>query len=434
MQNNELLEIVQLAQRANMLNDKRIQKLLLAYKSTQDAVYYEGIIKRIEAGMLPNLINPEIYPLPSKNEIFIGNPEKGFLLLGKSIRNNEMIPFIIPLNVLNQHIALLGRTGSGKTTIIYMIASQSISYGIHCWIFDMKQDYRHLIQLIPELKVIRVGKELKHNPLQPPKSVLCQEWLSVFSRIFCSVHHLLDASSSMLLKSASRLYSDFGVDKGKDSYPTLFDLADYLKQEQRTAFSQDKIIMNRLIAKLESHIIPHKEIYDCSKGFSIDELSKHSVVFELTGLSETEAKAISNWMIFSLYCQRLAENSRENIIKNLIVVDEAKTLFPMQADSTLSVEGYSPISSLLSQSREFGIGFVIGDQGMSLLDSSVYTNTYTKIVMSLGHGKDIFNAGKMLGLNPAQVQYMNKLKTGQAIVRMPHIQNPFMVDFMPFPL
>ncbi len=57
------------------------------------------------------------------------------------------VPFGLDLDELTEHVLIVGRVGSGKTTAIFVMMIQLSREGVPFWAFDFKQDYRHLLDL-----------------------------------------------------------------------------------------------------------------------------------------------------------------------------------------------------------------------------------------------------------------------------------------------
>jgi len=92
------------------------------------------------------------------------------------------------------------------------------------WSFDLKQDYRHLIQKQDELLVLP-WSELKLNSLEPPQGVPPRRWAQVFSEISGHPTALLFGSKNYLMKQIIRLYKLYNLfDEVAEPYPSLHEL------------------------------------------------------------------------------------------------------------------------------------------------------------------------------------------------------------------
>lgn len=124
-----------------------------------------------------------------------------------------------------------------------------------------------------------------------------------------------------------------------------------------------------------------------------------------------------------MFMHRIAVGERGNILRNLVVIDEAKWLAPPGYNDKLA---FSPLTYVLSQAREVGMGLVLADQTAEL-DEAVFVNSLTKVCFRLGSGKDIRKIRDAFSLTQAQADFINRLDTGQCIVRVPS-EDPFLLQ------
>lgn len=93
--------------------------------------YFRGIFERLFSGL------PFTQPA--------GDSVDGAIRIGRV--KQEGVPFGLDLDELTEHVLIVGRAGSGKTTVIYLMMIQLFRMGVPFWAFDVKQDYRHLLSL-----------------------------------------------------------------------------------------------------------------------------------------------------------------------------------------------------------------------------------------------------------------------------------------------
>ena len=349
------------------------------------------------------------------------------ILLGKVKVSNA--PVWYPAAELPKHLLLLGRTGSGKTNFFYWVLSQLITK-IPVWIFDRKEDYRHLHRVFPgRLLVIDLVRDFKCNPLAVPPYVQPKRWLDQFCELFCRINSLLDGSSGLLRTTLDRLYMDYGVYDGSGKCPSFFELLESLKRIRVPAYGRQSGFRDSLVNRVQAYL-NHGELYDCSVGFDIERLMSKSVVFEITGMLEVQANFWLNFLLLYMFSDRIARKERGNQLRNVVCFDEAKSVFPPFVNANI---GFKPITYMVSQLREFGVSIIAADQSADL-DNSIFANSQFKMVMQLGSGDDIDKAAKALGLDRDQKDYIYSLDVGEAIVRHPKINQPFVMEIPRFPL
>jgi len=345
-----------------------------------------------------------------------------FLILGKVKR--EKRPFLYPADLFNQHGLLLGASGSGKTTLLYGIILQCMMQGIPVLIVDKdKEDYRHLRRFRPELLVFKAYENFIFNPLEPPLNVKAEHWFPVFVQVFSKTNSLLDGSESLLIRAMKKLYDEFGVFEGSDTYPTIIDLHEKVQSYNFKGNRRDAGFQDSILNRLHAYIDLNKEVYEYSRGIPIDWLARQSFVLEVKGLTDRIGRFTVSILLYGLFLHRIASGQRGNSLKNLVVVDEAKWLAPYGYNQHVS---FSPLTSVLSMAREAGIGMIIGDQ-TARLEDSVFVNSRIKFCFRLGDGADIDKAKKSMSLTNDQSEYLNKMDIAECIVRIPK-EDPFVIE------
>ena len=93
--------------------------------------YFRGLFERLFSG-LP-------FEQPGDDSV------DGTIRIGRV--KGEGVPFGLDPDELTEHVLIVGRPGSGKTTVIYLMMIQLFKEGVPFWAFDFKQDYRHLRSL-----------------------------------------------------------------------------------------------------------------------------------------------------------------------------------------------------------------------------------------------------------------------------------------------
>ncbi len=124
---------------------------------------------------------------------------------------------------LNQHCAILGRTGAGKTNTMRVLIEQHIGLRIPWCAFELTK--RNLRYLLVEKKVVlfRATKELCINLLEIPTGVEYGIWLTDLSQTMAEVFGLKGASMNVLGEALDNLYRKFDSQR-TGCFPTIRDL------------------------------------------------------------------------------------------------------------------------------------------------------------------------------------------------------------------
>lgn len=412
--------LIKLAEIAKVDSDINIQKYLLALSLNNDQKMANDFASAIHYKAVYELLEKFPFNTPSDQTLkpFIGNNR--ILGIGKILKTDH--GFAYPLDLLNRHCLILGATGTGKTNLIMSLILQCIMHRVSILIFDKdKEDYRHLYRIMPSIKIIN-AKKLPFNPLQPPPYVDPEHWRVIFVQVFCKSNDLLGGSESMLLDAMEELYQEYGILSGSDTYPTLIDLEEKIASYDLRGKYRALGFQDSLLNRFGAYRALNKDMFEYSKGVPVDYLSSQNIVIEVKALTDRVSRFFMNIILYGMFLYKIASGQRGNILRNAVFVDEAKWLAPPGHNDLL---GFSPLSSVLAQSREAGIGLIIGDQ-TAYLDRAVFVNTRIKYCFQLGCGEDIEKVRMSMALTKEQADYIPKLDTGECIVRIP-MEDPFVV-------
>ena len=395
MKSRQIQRIVNIAEKMNLLKDKGVRNLITSLSIDWDKDLAEDLEQALIHKSLPRLIDDPFYPYPKLHgEILVGlTPSSHFGLTKQQI---------------NQNMLVVGRSGSGKTNLFYNIMEQFIENKIPWLAIDFKKDYRHLAK---NHDVIVISHEkLKYNPLQPPANVSRERWMQIFADVFCHANALLSGSKNFLLENLQNLYKMYG-----DNYPSFHDLKDILNQPRKMN-SKITWYLETVKNRVNSTLISIGDMLDCEEGYPIEELLKRNVVLELDGVAEDVQNYIVESLLSWIYHYRLAKGHRGKL-RHGIFFDEAKRIFDVNKERQ-PASGIPIIDIICDRAREFGEALIVADQEPSKLTDSIKANTFSKIMLSLGSGKDIEIMSRCMGLNQEQANYVHKLTTGQGIVKL----------------
>jgi len=407
------------AEQAGMQNDLYVLnsvKIILA--DPEDALHnvqlFEDVMKYLQPHIAAMQLDSNPFKPYPREEVF------GPAILGTSyqgITSSTIYPVGLTAEELTQHILIVGRTGAGKTNLIFFLL-QSLIGNIPFWIFDFKRDYRNLLYASQNTLVFN-WRDFKFNPLRPPPGVDPSEWLQTFTNTFCEALGLLYGSKSFLRSIVHNLYTQRGVYSGSDDYPSIIDLKqaldgidlNYWKNRVRSDYLQ------RCHGRVGDCVTVLGDVFDCEHGFPMDELLGANIIFELDGLNDSELQNLIITLLLSyVFVYRIANNHRGQL-RHVIIFDEAKRIFDINKERN-PVEGIPTIAMLTSQIREFGEGLVVSDQMIKMLGESIKSNVGTKICMSLSDGGDVMEMASSMGMSPEQAQYLNQIGVGESVIRI----------------
>lgn len=382
-------------------------------------------------GGLGDIFTPDPFsPNPSGEEVI------GQILIGK-VRQTD-VPFGLNLEELKEHTLITGRSGSGKTTIIYLIMLQLLQRGIPFLAFDFKQDYRHLLKYKTDVHVFN-WQNLKFNPLRPPTGCDPVIWMQAFTNVFAQAYWLRAGSKGLIQQHIKKLYTDYGVFEGKEAYPSLHDLLQSVeKHVLERKYGREAGFMESTKNRVDECIVPLSKMFDCGKGFPIEDLLDKTVVFEFDGLLSENQIFLATIILRFIFQYRIS-NKHYGPLRHVIFFDEAKMVYDKKRDF-ISDLGINEVAQFTSQIREFGEGLVVADQMPIMLSDSIKSNIYTTICMSQSGGKNIHDMCLALHLTKQeQILAMKQLVSDknelvfEAIVNMNgRWPTPFIIHIIPF--
>lgn len=388
-----------MADQHGVLDEEEVQKLVLA-SSLSSSEHLRDTVSKVVLGK-----SVEQYRYP-----FHDNVRNGDLYLGETFQSH---PFYLSQDDLAKHLLAVGQSGSGKTTLFYsLMAELDESF----WAFDLKQDYRHLVQDLDVL--VLPWTELKFNPLKPPEGVSPRRWAQVFAEIFGHATALLSGSKNYLMKKIVELYRLYNLfDQVSRPYPSLHELELLIRKDKVNFVRKAADYRDTLLNRLESMNLVAGTVFDCNRGYAIDELLRDDVVFEFDGLSRDVQNFLMEVLFAYVYEYRLGQNHRKQGLNHVFFLDEGKRVFSVYKEKQ-DASGIPEIDELTAKMREFGEGLVVADQEASKLTDSIRANTHTKLLLPTADRKQFQAVTESMNLSERQAEFAHSLETGEAVIQV----------------
>jgi predicted transcriptional regulator len=426
-----LRDLINLVNFCEMEKDPIVRKLMAIVTVEYDPDLVMEILERIQPALNIKMLNPDPFS-PNPKGFDVDGPVR----IGKVKTTGA--PFGLTLEELNQHTLITGRAGSGKTTILYLIALQLLQQGIPFLAFDFKQDYRHLLRYRGRDICVFNSRNFRFNPLKPPENCDPITWMQAFTNVFAQAYWLMAGSKGLIQQHLRKLYDDYGVFEGKNTYPALHDLLDSIgRHHLQRQFGREAGFMESARNRLEECILPLHDMLECSQGFPVEELLNKTVIFELEGLLSENQIFLSTILMRYIFQYRISNRHRGRL-NHIILFDEGKMVYDRNRDN---IQGLGPneVTQFTSQIREFGEGLLVADQMPTVLSNSIKSNVYTTICLSQSGGENIREMARTMHLTKDQESSLTQLQsdsnqnTFEAIVKMNgRWLNPFRIEIIPF--
>ncbi|MDI6450491.1 helicase HerA domain-containing protein [Anaerobaca lacustris] len=340
------------------------------------------------------------------------------------LRENEWI----------QHMAILGRSGSGKTNIGFSILRTLVQHQKPFLVFDWKRNYRDLLTWpqFRDVEVYTIGRNiapLTFNPLIPPAGTDPKTWLKKLNEVIAHAYCLGNGVLFLLQQAVDAVYEDAGVYEDLvNGWPTFKDVL--LKARNMDTRGRESGWLSSTLRALSSLCFGGMgDLLNSASNTSIDHVLDGNVILELDGLSQADKTFFVQACLLYLHHKKMAENVRERFDR-CILIEEAHHILSGQRTSLTGAE--SVMDTTYREIREFGVSLVLLDQMPSKLSGFALANSYTTICMSMSNRADI-NAMTQTLLLDSGKDILGTLEVGQAVVKLQgRIQRPFLISIPEF--
>jgi len=352
---------------------------------------------------------------------------KGELALGSVVYEDLRLPFGLNRPELLQGLGIYGRSGAGKTNVVFCLIQQLERARIPFLFLDWKQTCRHLL---PSLKrpvnLYTPGRSLSpfaFNPLVPPPGVETRTHIGQLVEIMGAAYTLGDGSKSLLQRAFRQAYGE------AREWPTLHDVRIIVEDSPATGRAAGwKTSANRALESLTLSGAVNSAAGN--QQDLVSDLLETSAIIELDGLAGGAKKFLVPALMTWLFSYRLQARDRETL-RLVIIIEEAHHLLYRAEHRTEE----SVMNKILRQCRELGMAAVVVDQHPHLISSAALGNTHTSICLSQKDPADINRAAALSMLKEDEKQYLLRLPVGQGIAKMQdRWTRPFLVSFPHVPI
>jgi len=342
----------------------------------------------------------------------------GILLGTLKTSGSEFHDFFLQPEDLKRHMAILGMTGSGKSTTASRIVSNLANGALPVMIFDWHNEYRTLTEKAGG-KVVAPGKdEFSVNPMEASEGTDQMEHIAMVSDIFSDIYHFTHPQAYMFRNALQKRL----VETGPEEVPSISALVKTIESYPlRSAYDNETkvALLRRLVPLTQGQA---GKALGNTDGVSMEELLGNVVCIELGYLRDIQTRAVvTDVMLKMIYEEKVR---RKSPLDHVTVVEEAKNIVPARRAEDPPSVGERMISEL----RKFGEGMIFVAQFPSHVASEVVKNSGTKIVHRMGWPDDVSMVGDAMGLNAKQRRHLTRLEAGEAIVSVARIQKPVLVQ------
>ncbi|WP_230955555.1 ATP-binding protein [Sulfolobus acidocaldarius] len=335
------------------------------------------------------------YTIPD-SEILLQNHD---IELGEVINNYGIQTGFNSKDVL-RHISIFGSTGSGKTNSAALISKELLKKGFDVVILDWHGEYKHIL---PEFKVYSRRNILTLNPIP-----LDEQDTEDIIDIFKDTLELTEPQSFILYLVIEQLkrYRKLDTDTLKIILESI-QTDSYMIRDIKFALGRKLYLLTTPLARKLFSLDTGYTYYDIGEKLSGGNIIDLSFIYNLK-LRRLYSLFMMKFL-FTFY-----ERSNNSDRKILLVIEEAHNYFNNKNEM---------LKRALQEIRKYNVSLCIITQSPSSIDEEVIKNTNIKIIHTIKSNIDKRIISDSLSLDKDQLQLLDKLDVGEAILVSPNIRS-----------
>ncbi len=287
-------------------------------------------ISRLESfeGRTPTIAGihpaPDFYiPNASESGHAGGGGTGAWISLGKvKTRAGGAHDFRLQLEDLKRHVAILGMTGSGKSTSAGVIVRQVAGMGLPVTVFDWHNEHADAVRSVGG-QVISPGKDkFTINPLDMTSASDPAEHIAMVTDIFSDIYHFTHPQAYMFRNAVQKTLGEAG-----ESEPiTLSSLVKTIEAwPLRSAYDNETkvALLRRIVPLTEGQV---GRALNGPSSHTVDELLDKVLCVELGHIRDTQVRSVFvDILLKVVYEHRM---SRQGKMEHLLVIEEARNIAP----------------------------------------------------------------------------------------------------------
>lgn len=334
---------------------------------------------------------------------------RGTLELGTVLYEAPKWPMGLEPAELLQGLSIFGRSGSGKTNLLFHLLQQLERRGVVFLFMDWKRTGRHLIDRLGSVQLFTPGRSLSPLPFNPflaPPGLEPEVYLQHVIDTLAQAYTLGDGSRAVLQKALAALL-ERGVNA--PSVPQVLEAIERLPPSPRLRQWQASAV--RALEALAFVQIGQQGGADQHQ--QMQTLLSRSSILELNGLGANAKAFLIPLICLWLYYVKLASPVREQLDLVLCLDEAHHVLYRHSGRSQETL-----MEALLRQLRELGVGVILCDQSCHLISAAALGNSFASVFLNQKDPRDVRTAAQLCGLEAQEQRYLTTLPVGEGIVRL----------------
>ena len=241
-----------------------------------------------------------------------------------------------------QHMAILGRSGAGKTNLGFLILQKLQQKNKPFLLFDWKRNYRDLLSLseFKDVEVYTIGRNIApftFNPLIPPAGTDPKTWLKKLNQVIAHSYCLGNGCLFLLQQAVDAVYEEAGVYDGTvEKWPTFKDVLDKARNMD-TRGRESGWLSSTLRALSTLCFGDMDKLVNSNSNKTIDHILDKNVILELDALTQSDKTFFIESALLYLHHKRMTEERREDF-KHAIIIEESHHIL---SDERRSLVGFN---------------------------------------------------------------------------------------------
>jgi hypothetical protein len=335
--------------------------------------------------------------------------------------------FLLALHeFLASHTLVVATTGWGKSWLVTYLAQQIIENSRNrLIILDSEGEYWGLVKQLGHEKIwgIHSGDD-KDNPLEPPTGVSIEQWVAAWLRSFRELFWCREGMTNMLDAVLRNLYRN--LDSARtDHYPTIMDVESHLERMRFRTGTRSAGYHESLFDRIRSLVARLRSVLDCSRGYSYEELSKRSVVYDVSELGPDMRLFMLHLKLLKtlMYKERMASQSEEDAsgeVMDVFVVEEAHRSTAQVLEKRPDL-GEPLVYDCTRTGRKRNVRFLFVEQVIAGVPYQILGNVSNRIIGRITDGRSLRIMQQVTGWNDDQVDFIRHMPARHWVIQTPSL-------------
>ena len=342
----------------------------------------------------------------------------------------------LDIDTLTSHLFAAGSTGTGKSNFCCHLISQLRGHGIKVLVIEPAKGEYSGIFGADGFSVYgtnpRYSLPLRINPFAFPNGVTSAEHIERLLSIFCAAWPMYSAMPAIMKDALETIYRLYGFDDvwgekpAGGNFPCFDDLLEVLPSVIRNSEYSQEVQGNytgALVTRVKSLTSGIYSVIFADDEQSDSELFDEDTIIDLSRVGSEETKSlIMGFIITRLSEYRSVSGLVNSPLRHITLLEEAHRILGRQPQvaspdtGNMKAASVEFIGNAIREMRTYGEGFVIADQSATVMDSSVISNTQTKVFFMMPRREDIETACDAASLTDEQGKELARLPRGTAMI------------------